>query len=227
MKGRLIIIEGTDASGKSTQLRLLCDKLAACGQKVKSLSFPRYEKEFSAPVRMYLNGAFGAAPGDVNAYAASTFFAVDRYASYRSEWREYYEAGGTLIFDRYTTSNAIHQGAKLPPLEREAFFNWLFDFEYRLLGLPAPDLVLFLDMPPECSAALLRARTGKEIDIHEKDAAYRSACYQTAQEASERFQWARIDCTEGGNIKSIEQIHAEILSRIEGCFHVGISTDCD
>lgn len=218
MKGKLIIIEGTDASGKTTQLKLLCEKLTACGHPFQTIAFPRYEEPSSALVRMYLNGDFGKTPGDVNAYAASTFFAVDRYASYKSEWKAYYEAGGTLIFDRYTTSNAIHQGAKLPPEQREAFFRWLFDFEYHLLGLPAPDTVFFLDMPPEYATRLLNAREGKTIDIHEKDAVYRSECYKTALQAARLFNWECISCVSEGNIKSIEQIHSEIFSGIEEYF---------
>lgn len=218
MKGKLIIIEGTDASGKSTQLSLLCDKLEKKGHKIKTLSFPRYTEPSSTLVRMYLNGDFGSEPGDVNAYAASTFFAVDRYASYKSEWKDYYESGGILIFDRYTTSNAVHQAAKLPQMHREAFFRWLFDFEYHLLGLPSPDHVFFLDMPPEYATQLLNKREGKVIDIHEQDAVYRNECYKTACEAARLFDWTRISCVSDGNIKSIEQIHGEIFARIEECF---------
>lgn len=217
MKGKLIIIEGTDASGKSTQMRLLGETLTARGQSFRTVAFPRYEERSSALVRMYLNGEFGKTPGDVNAYAASTFFAVDRYASYKSDWKTDYEAGETLIFDRYTTSNAIHQGAKLPAVHRESFFHWLFDFEYHLLGLPAPDIVIFLDMPPEFATKLLQLREGKEIDIHEKDAVYRNECYKTACQAAQVFGWERISCVEGGNIKPIERIHDEILTRIEEC----------
>lgn len=218
MKGKLIIIEGTDASGKTTQLRKLCERLEKCGRSFQTIAFPRYEEESSALVRMYLNGEFGKTPGDVNAYAASTFFAVDRYAAYKSEWKAYYEAGGILIFDRYTTSNAIHQGAKLSSEKREDFFRWLFDFEYHLLGLPAPDTVFFLDMPPEFATKLLNKREGKAIDIHEKDAVYRNECYKTALHAAKLFNWERISCVTEGNIKSIEQIHSEIFSRIEECF---------
>lgn len=218
MKGKIIIIEGTDASGKSTQLKKLCDALEEKGKSFKTVAFPRYSEESSALVRMYLNGDFGNDAGDVNAYAASTFFAVDRYASYKSDWKEYYENGGILIFDRYTTSNAIHQAAKLRENEREEYFHWLFDFEYHLMGLPAPDYVFFLDMPPEYAAKLLEAREGKVIDIHEKDAVYRSECYRTASLAAELFGWERISCVESGNIKSIDAIHNEIISKVEECF---------
>lgn len=218
MNGKIIIIEGTDASGKSTQLNLICKRLEAMGKSFKKIAFPRYTEQSSALVRMYLNGDFGSEPGDVNAYAASTFFAVDRYASYKSDWKEYYENGGILLFDRYTTSNAIHQAAKLPEEKREDFCRWLFDFEYNLMQLPAPDLVFFLDMPPEYAAKLLAAREGKVIDIHEKDDEYRRECYKTADSAAKLFSWERISCVDGGNIKSIEQIHSEIFARIEECF---------
>lgn len=218
MRGNVIILEGTDASGKSTQFQLLCDRLHAEGREFKTVAFPRYEEQSSALIRMYLGGEFGKTPGDVNAYAASTFFAVDRYASYKADWKEYYEAGGTLLFDRYTTSNAIHQGAKLKSSRREEFFRWLFDFEYHLLGLPAPDQVLFLDMAPEYAAQLLASRTGKEIDIHEMDAVYRNECYKTAKQAAMLFGWQCICCVQDGHIKSIEDIHEDIYKRIEDCF---------
>ena len=218
MKGKIIIIEGTDASGKSTQLKALCEYLTAAGKDYKTVTFPRYSEDSSVLVRMYLNGEFGSNAGDVNAYAASTFFAVDRFASYKTDWKEYYENGGILIFDRYTTSNAIHQAAKLPEGEREAFFNWLFDFEYNLLTLPAPDFVFFLDMPPEYAARLLRDREGKVIDIHEKDDDFRRQSYNSACLASQLFGWQRISCVADGNIKSIEEIHREIVSGIEECF---------
>ncbi|MEG2857177.1 MAG: thymidylate kinase, partial [Clostridia bacterium] len=179
MSGRIIILEGTDASGKSTQLDLLTQHLRADGRDFRTVAFPRYSEDSSALIRMYLAGDFGKTPGDVNAYAASTFFAVDRYASYKSDWKDYYDAGGILLFDRYTTSNAVHQGAKLARDERERFWSWLFDFEYNLMGLPAPSAVLFLDMPPEFAARLLIARA-EATDIHENDAEYRARCYEAA-----------------------------------------------
>lgn len=221
MKGKIIIIEGTDASGKSTQLDLLCKKLEAEGKAFKTLSFPRYGKDSSALVRMYLGGQMGDSPDAVNAYAASAFFAVDRMASFKTEWGEFYNGGGILIFDRYTTSNAIHQSAKLAPTSREDFCHWLFDFEYHLMGLPAPDMVFFLDMPPEYSAKLLEERTGKAIDIHEKDAVYRSECYKCAKMCADLFSWERISCVEDGEIKSREAIHNEIFERLNTCLNLG------
>ena len=135
MAGKLIVFEGTDGSGKSTQFQRCCQALQAQGRTFRTIRYPRYEAESSALVRMYLGGAFGSHPDDVNAYAASTFFAVDRYAGYKEEWGSYYEAGGLMVMDRYTTSNAVHQAAKLPEGEREGFFHWLFDLEYNRMDL--------------------------------------------------------------------------------------------
>ena len=141
MKGTLIVLEGIDGSGKSTQYRRLCQHMTALGKPFHSVVFPRYDQDSSALVRLYLSGAFGTKPDDVNAYAASAFYAVDRFASYRLDWKPAYEAGGLILADRYTTSNACHQGSKLPDSELPAYFDWLYDFEYHRLELPRPDLV--------------------------------------------------------------------------------------
>lgn len=214
MSGKLIVLEGTDASGKSTQFTRLCDWLDEQKMSYKKLVFPRYNEESSALIRLYLNGAFGEHPEDVSAYAASTFFAVDRYASYRQEWKDYYEAGGLVVADRYTTSNAIHQASKLPPEEQGAYLDWLFDFEYRIMGIPAPDEVFFLDMPTDAVQELLLHRQGKQIDIHEKDIPYLRKCYQTASQLADRFGWHRIHCTESGAIRSIEDISSEVIRQL-------------
>ena len=182
-RGRLIVIEGTDGSGKSTQFARLCRRAEHEGIAFQRLVFPQYQEESSALLRMYLNGEFGRKPGDVNAYAASSFYAVDRYASWKKVWQGYYEAGGLVLADRYTTSNAVHQSSKVPPEERPAFFQWLFDFEYGRLGLPEPDLVLYLDMPTERAVDMLRQRerdTHTQGDIHETDSAYLATCRQAA-----------------------------------------------
>lgn len=216
--GKLIVFEGTDGSGKSTQFRLLCQKLEAEGIPFQRLIFPQYSEESSALIRMYLGGQFGSKPSDVNAYAASTFYAVDRYASWKKVWGEYYERGGLILADRYTTSNAVHQASKLPAGEREEFFRWLSDLEYGKLGLPQPDLVLYMDMPTERAVELLRSResaTNTKADIHEVDTGYLALCRQTALEAAEFYQWKRIPCTDGaGVVRSIEEIHQDICSEI-------------
>jgi len=158
MGGRLIVFEGTDGSGKATQSKLVCQELDKLGIPYKKLEFPRYGEESSALIRLYLAGAFGSKPEDVNAFAAATFFSVDRYASYKQDWGSFYQQGGLVIADRYTTSNAVHQTGKLPSEERQAFLDWLFDFEYRMLGLPAPTRVLYLDLPTELSGQMMRRR---------------------------------------------------------------------
>ncbi|MDO5548073.1 MAG: thymidylate kinase [Eubacteriales bacterium] len=214
MKGKLIVLEGTDASGKSTQFARLCQYCDDRQIEYRRLVFPRYHEESSALIRMYLGGEFGSHPDDVSAYAASTFFAVDRFASYRKEWKDYYENGGLILADRYTTSNAIHQASKLEGTEQKAFLEWLFDFEYRIMGLPAPDHVFFLDMPTEAVHELLIHREGKEIDIHEKDIPYLKRCYDTASALAERFGWERIRCTENGAIRPIEEISADLTNGV-------------
>jgi len=219
MKGTLIVFEGTDGSGKATQTERLFRRLLAEGRTVRRLTFPRYDQDSSMLVRLYLGGAFGSRPGDVNAYAASTFYAVDRYASYKQDWGAYYEQGGLLVTDRYTTSNAVHQAGKLPPGERDAYLDWLFHFEYTLLGLPEPDLVLYLDLPWELSARLLRERaerTGAKADIHEADPDYLRRCRENAHEVVRRSGWRTVDCQRDGVLRSVEDIHEEIYELAVG-----------
>ena len=165
-RGRLIVIEGTDGSGKSTQFARLCRRAEHEGIAFQRLVFPQYQEESSALLRMYLNGEFGRKPGDVNAYAASLMFSMDRYASYKQDWGAFYEAGGLVIADRYTTSNAVHQASKLPPEERTVFLNWLFELEYGKLGLPKPDLVLYLDMEGICTSTGSACSTGSLDPSH-------------------------------------------------------------
>lgn len=214
-KGKLIVIEGTDGSGKSTQFRLLCEKLSGHGIPFQRLVFPQYQEPSSALLRMYLNGEFGSHPSDVNPYAASTFYAVDRYASWRKVWGKNYQMGGLILSDRYTTSNAVHQGSKLSAAEQPAFFDWLFDFEYNKLGLPAPDLVIYLDMPTEQSLKLLRSRettTNTKGDIHEVDPNYLALCRKTALSAASHYGWQVISCIDQqGQVRSLDEIHQDIL----------------
>lgn len=214
MKGTLIVMEGIDGAGKSTQFARLCRRAEQEGLRFQRLIFPQYQEESSALLRMYLRGEFGAHPSDVNPYAASTFYAVDRYASWRKVWGASYEAGELILADRYTTSNAVHQASKLPPDQREGFFTWLFEFEYDRLGLPRPDLVLYLDMPAEKSMEMLRRResaTHTQGDIHETDEAYLAACRSAALQAAAFDGWRRIPCVdESGALRSVEEIHSQI-----------------
>ncbi len=190
--GKLIVLEGLDGSGKNTHSRRLTERLTERGALVRKISFPDYEEPSSALVKMYLGGEFGTAPEDVNAYAASSFYAVDRYASYKKHWQKLYEEGGIIIADRYTTSNATHQMGKLPKEEWDGFLDWLCDYEYRLLGLPKPDLTLYLDMDPSISFKLIEKRyhgDDSRKDIHEKDFDYLAACRQSALYAAGRLGW--------------------------------------
>ena len=214
MKGKLIVFEGTDGSGKSTQFARLCERVSAMGREYQKLTFPQYAEPSSALIRMYLGGEFGNKPGDVNPYAASAFYAVDRYASLKKVWGDYYENGGLILTDRYTTSNAVHQGAKCAPEERGDYLRWLNDFEHNKLGLPRPDMVIYLDVPTQASVQMLRAReaqTNTTADIHEQDTAYLATCRECAGQAADILGWQRIRCLdESGKLRSIEDIHEEI-----------------
>ena len=218
MKGTLIAFEGTDGSGKATQTRLLVEALEKQGRAVRQLTFPRYDQDSSMLVRMYLGGAFGTDPSAVNPYAASTFYAVDRYASYVQDWGKWYEEGGLVVTDRYTTSNAVHQAGKLPDGACGDYLRWLFHFEYDLMGLPRPDLVLYLDLPAELSAALRRQReqsTGAKADIHEADEQYLRRCRENALRVADFDGWRRVDCGRDGAVRPPEDIHREVWTLVE------------
>lgn len=213
--GKLIVIEGLDGSGKSTQLELLPKNLKEKGITSRSVSFPCYEDDSSALIKMYLAGQFGSAPGDVNAYAASCFYACDRYASFKKDWGEFYTDGGIIVSGRYTTSNAVHQCSKLPKEQWPAFLSWLYDFEYQKLGIPKPDKVIFLDMPTEVSQKLLDNRyqsDGGHKDIHEKDVEYLNRCREAAIFTAEYSGWVKISCAKDGDPRSIEDIAADVLA---------------
>jgi len=214
----LIVFEGIDGSGKSTQFQLLCDHLDQLGRDYTRIRFPQYDKPSSALLRMYLDGAFGENPDDVNAYAASTFYAVDRYASYKKVWGEAYRRGDLILADRYTTSNAVHQGSKFSGAARQAFFQWLDDFESQKMELPRPDIVLYMDVPIAIASRNMRereAKTGTSPDIHETGGAYLAQCAETAQDAAEFFAWHRVCCAEGDQMRSVAEIHREILDILE------------
>lgn len=218
MKGKLIVIEGLDGSGKATQAKLLCEELLKEGKKVRQVSFPDYGSDSSALVKMYLSGQFGTAPSDVNAYAASSFYAVDRYASYKKDWGRFYEDGGIVIADRYTTSNAIHQCSKLPEEEWDTYLDWLFHFEYRLLGIPEPDLILYLRVEPSVSQKLMTVRSEgheEKKDIHEKDVGYLNHCRTAADYCAGKLGWKTIECADGGGMRAIGDIGGDILGLLK------------
>ncbi len=215
MRGKLIVLEGTDGSGKATQAGLLLKSLAAQGISCREIDFPRYGNPFAEPANLYLHGALGGKPGDVNACAASIMFAVDRFASYKEDWGGFYESGGVVVANRYTTSNAVHQASKLPEGERWDFLTWLFDLEYCRLGLPEPDLVLYLDMPTEAAGLLLRRReaeTHTAADIHERDGDYLRRCRACAGEIARVQGWTVVNCGGGGAPRTPEEIHREVAS---------------
>ena len=218
--GKLIVIEGTDGSGKSTQFRLLTERVAAEGRPFEKLVFPQYKEESSALIRMYLGGEFGTKPSDVNAYAATAFFAVDRYASYKKVWGQWYENGGLILSDRYTTSNAVHQASKEPEESRGAYLKWLYEFEYEKLGLPCPDLTIYLDVPTDFTEKMMRSReaaTNTTADIHEQDLEYLATCRRTGKAAAEFYGWTVINCVRDGQMRSIEDIHEEIYGHVKAC----------
>ena len=216
--GKLIVIDGLDGSGKSTQCELLLAELRAQGKNVRLVSFPRYESVGSTFVRLYLNGELGGDPSDTNAYAAATFYALDRYYSYRKEWADFYaEPDAVVIAARYTTANAVHQLSKLDRDYWDGYLSWLFDFEYEKLGIPKPDMVLYLEMKPEISMKLIEQRnkeTGAHSDIHEKDAEYLNLCYKAALYAADKMGWEHIKCYDGKEPLSIEDIQVMITEKV-------------
>lgn len=217
-EGKLIVLEGIDGSGKSTQYKLLCERFQKEGIQYHSIVFPRYQKESSALLRMYLNGEFGKNPSDVNACAASAFYAVDRYASYKQEWGALYEKGELIFSDRYTTSNAVHQGSKVPDEALSDFFDWLYDFEYMRLGLPRPDLVIYLEVDIKTATERLRHRQEKTKslgDIHEQDAAYLRRCLRTGELAADHYGWRRIPFMKNEKVREKQEKSEEIFELIK------------
>ncbi len=218
MSGKLIIIEGSDGSGKQTQAERLYSRLKAEDYRVQKVDYPDYQSESSALIRMYLGGQFGNDPDAVNAYAASAFYAVDRYASYKRKWQEFYYNGGIVIADRYTTSNMVYQAVKLvSQQEKESFLQWLWDLEFNKFALPVPDAVYFLDMPPAYFRRLIDERAGKTAgkqDIHECNQDYLVNCYNSYHNIAAKYGWHKINCVNGELLKSIDEIHAEVYKSV-------------
>lgn len=217
MSGKLIAIEGLDGSGKETQTRLLKTALEGRSFTVGSVSFPCYGQPSAAPVEQYLSGGYGEHAADVNAYAASSLFAVDRLASYLGEWRDALAECDYFIADRYTTSNAIHQLSKLPETDWEAFAAWLFDFEFGKLGLPEPGTVVYLKLDLATSQGLLAKRYGGDSskrDVHERDLGYLERSHQAADWCASRFGWVSVECARSGELRDRMDIHGEIMERL-------------
>lgn len=221
MTGKLIIIEAGDGCGKATQTAKLCRRMEQEGRQVRKVEFPDYQSPSSALIKMYLQGQFGRDAAAVNPYAASTFYAVDRFASYKADWESFLKAGGIVVCDRYTTSNMVHQAVKLADAAaRESFLDWLWDFEFAKMGLPVPDAVILLDMPPAYSQKLLAERASKagfaEKDIHEQDQAYLTRCYDCYRQIAERYGWQIVSCVKDETLRSIDDIHEEVYARVAG-----------
>ena len=217
-RGRLIVLDGLDGSGKSTQSQLVADVLRKRGETVRLISFPDYSEPSSALVKMYLSGELSRDPEGVNAYAAGSFYAVDRYASYKKFWERDYLDGGLILATRYTTSNAIHQMGKLPREQWDDYLCWLEDFEYGKLGLPRPDRVIFLDMDRAVADRLILSRYGgdeSKKDIHEKNRAYLAACQETARYSAEKLGWSVVPCDDGQAPLPMEEITRRILALLE------------
>ena len=218
--GKLIVIEGTDGSGKSTQFQKLTERVTAEGIEFQKLVFPQYAEPSSALIRMYLGGEFGSNPSDVNAYAASAFYAVDRYASFKKVWGQWYDHGGLILSDRYTTSNAVHQTSKEPEDKQLDFLKWLYEFEFEQLGMPCPDLVIYLDVPTAFTEKLMRSReqlTNTKADIHEQNMDYLATCREMGRKAADYYGWHIVNCVKDGQMRSIEDIHEEIYSLVKKC----------
>lgn len=219
MTGKLIIIEAGDGCGKATQTQKLCDRLQQEKVNVKKIEFPNYKSPSSALIKMYLNGEFGSDPESVNPYAASAFYAVDRYASFKIEWEGFYNMGGIIIADRYTTSNMVHQAVKFGnEQEKMVFLDWLWDFEFKLFKLPVPDCVIFLDMPPEYSRSLMAGRankSGAEHDIHEQDQAYLAKCYNNYRLLAAKYHWQTVGCVQNNRLKTVDEIGTEVYQTVK------------
>lgn len=218
MNGKLIVIEGLDGSGKSTQVELLKRRLSDNNITLRQIKLPDYDNKSSTLVKMYLDGEFGSDPSDVNIYSASLFYAVDRYASFKNIWGTDYKNGTLILADRYTTSNAVHQTVKLPREKWDEYLGWLFETEYALMGIPAPDLVIYLDMDVDISQKLMTKRySGEEAkkDVHEANVGYLKKCREAALYAAEKFGWKTVTCFENGEPLSIEEIGNTVFGYIK------------
>ena len=219
--GKLFVIDGTDGSGKQTQLKKLEERLDKEGIDYKKVSFPNYDSPSSALVKMYLSGEFGAHAKDVSPYIASTFFAADRYATYKKELEEYYKNGGIILAYRYTTANMVHQAGKIyDKQEREKFLDWLWDYEFNLYGLPVPTKSFFLNMPPDYAEELMKNRENKftheaKKDIHESDKNHLIDAYNAACDLVDKYNWYEVKCVKENKIRTIDDIHEEIYNEIK------------
>ena len=219
--GKLFVIDGTDASGKQTQLKKLQERLEKEDIEYKLVSFPNYDSPSSSLVKMYLSGEFGENAKEISPYVASTFFAGDRYATFKKELEEFYNNGGIILADRYTTANMVHQAGKITDKEeREKFLNWLWDFEFNLYKLPIPTKVFFLNMPPKYAFELMKNRENKftheaKKDIHESDENHIIDSYNAACEVADKYNWTKIECVRDDKLRTIDEIHEDIFKVVK------------
>lgn len=223
LSGKLIVIEAGDGSGKATQAKLLYERLKTENYNVKKVEFPDYKSNSSALIKMYLKGEFGTNPNEVNPFVASTFYSVDRYASYKKEWESFYQSGGIILADRYTTSNMVHQAAKIvDKKDRSDYLKWIWDLEFVKFKLPVPDCVIFLNMHPSFSQKLINDRPNKfnehedkEKDIHERNYEYLIHSYENACEIAAEYGWSMVNCVQEGQLRSINDIQADIYKLVK------------
>lgn len=219
--GKVFVIDGTDGSGKQTQFERLQNRLTEEGIDYRTVSFPNYDSPSSALVKMYLSGEFGENAKDVSPYIASTFYAADRYATYTTKYKEYYENGGIILADRYTTANMVHQAGKIQDKEeREKFLDWLWNLEFELYGLPVPTEVFFLKMPPEKALELIKNRENKfthstQKDIHERDKSHITDSFNAACSVAQKYNWYTVECIKEEQVRTIDDIHEEIYQEIK------------
>ena len=219
--GKLFVIEGTDGSGKQTQLKRLKERFEKENIKYKTVSFPNYDSPSSSLVKMYLNGDFGTDAQTISPYIASTFYAADRYATFKTSYEEFYNNGGIILADRYTTSNMVHQAGKIKnDEERNKFLDWLWDFEFNLYNLPVPTEVIFLNMPVEYAQELMKNRANKitneaKKDIHERNEEHLQEAYNEACKIVKKYNWYEVKCVRDGKIRTIDDIHEEIFHEVE------------
>ncbi len=219
--GKLIVIDGTDGSGKQTQLEILEKNLQRENIEYKKVSFPNYNSPSSSLVKMYLSGEFGQDAKAISPYIASTFYAADRYATYKKDFEEYYENGGLILADRYTTANMVHQAGKIKDKEeRKNFLEWLWNLEFNIYKIPIPTKVFFLNMPIEYSMKLTQNRKNKfdsnaKKDIHERDIKHLEDSYNAACELAKTYNWSEIKCIRDGDIRTREDIGKEIFDIVK------------
>ena len=219
--GKLFVIDGTDGSGKQTQFNKLQERLDKENIEYKTVSFPNYESPSSSLVKMYLSGEFGTNAQEISPYIASTFYAADRYATFKTGYQDYYDKGGIILADRYTTANMVHQAGKIKDKkERDKFLKWLWDFEFKLYGLPIPTEVFFLNMPTEKALELMKDRKNKfdenaKKDIHESNEKHMKDAYEAACDVAKEYNWFEIKCMRDNELRTIDDIHEEIYEEVK------------